>query len=354
MANDGDDVMSYSIKRIFIVLFVLFIGLFFVWTSFSRPSILVIHSHSPDHHDSISVNQGIKSVFNKRTFYHVYHHYLESKSDVGADEKIDKSKKAFEVIETLRPDYLILSGDSTQKIISKPYLEHPSIQIVYTKIEQYPKDYGYDRASNVTGVRAVLPLQIIDDLLSNQIVEKRFKSPIQIVAVGDASQESKEHLLQLKSFTGWTYARVQKTASCLTFDEWQDMIQSVTNPNSIIIITSFEQIQKSKSDPSPIDPKDLIEWTNTNSKVPVIATNGTYVVHGGPIAISASGIEQGVKSAKIVENLIENDVYINEVPGETNDLFIVYLRHNPGDVQKKLYIPRIFTAFSKAMQQYYD
>lgn len=71
-----------------------------------------------------------------------------------------------------------------------------------------------------------------------------------------------------------------------------------------------------------------------------IATTGTFVLNGGPLVISASGIERGIKAAQMVENLIENEIYINEMPGETNDLFGVYMCHTASNIQRNYTYPK--------------
>ena len=81
MANDGDDVMTLWVKKVYIVAFMLSIGLFYIWTSFSRPSVLVIHAFNPNNQITDKVSRGIDSVLSKRTYYHVYEHFMDLKNN---------------------------------------------------------------------------------------------------------------------------------------------------------------------------------------------------------------------------------------------------------------------------------
>ena len=345
--------MTLWVKKIYIVAFMLSIGLFYIWTSFSRPSVLVIHAFNPNNQITDKVSRGIDSVFSKRTYYHVYEHFMDLKNNNIKDVKIDAPRKAFQVIDSINPEFLLLVGDIPQKLIGEKYLDHPYIKIVYANIDQYPKDYGYNTVSNVTGIRSLLPISIFNDLFNAQISNGAYKSPINIYIIGDDSDEALERFRQLKSYSDWKNVSIKPVITCKTETDWTNAFESVSDPNGIIVLTSFQRVQKADEESDFTPTEDLITKAMKTATVPVVGTSSIVVSQGGHFAITASVYEQGVVAAEIVEDLIENDIYINEIPGKVSQDFMVYMRRHPSKVQQKLFIPPIYAAFAKAMNHYY-
>lgn len=346
--------MKFGVKRLFVTCFVLAIGALFLWTSHSRPSILVIHAQNPAHPLVMDVNKGIKQVLTKRTFYHTYFHYMDIKNQASKAEHINRTAKAMEVIEALKPDYIILVGDITQTDVGIRLIDREDIKVIYCHINQDPSDYGYDKARNVIGVKSALPLQIINDLLLTNIDLGNFSNNVKVTFVGDQSPVTDEIMDSLRTSHKWHNVRLQKDKKMKTFDEWKQIILSIKGKQDVILVTHYENLERSAEDIKLVPPREVAKWTSANAKVPLIGLSGAFVRDGGGIAIAPSGIEQGERAARMVETLIENDIYIDQMSSVENDQFLVYLRRYISKDQKRLYVPKIYEAFSKAVHHYYE
>jgi len=100
--------LHYAIKQTFLCLFIIAIGLLFLWTSSTRPSILVIHTYDAKTPWVQEINQGLRSVFKERTFYHVYYHYMGLSARHDDTSSLNQTKKTLDVIKSLKPNFLIL------------------------------------------------------------------------------------------------------------------------------------------------------------------------------------------------------------------------------------------------------
>ena len=346
--------MTHSLKKVFLVAFILSIGALFLWTSSTRPSILVIHAYSAKTPWVKNINKGLRKVFKERTFYHRYYHYMNIKEYPDTAYTEEASKKTMEVINALNPDYIILVDDITQKIIGKKYINHPDIQVIYCGIKQDPKDYGYEDAKNITGIDVSLPLHILDDLLVFNIDEGNFDHQIYLTPISDSTITSQEDNVAIKKYNKWTKVKLRPSLQVKTFDDWKKAILKVRGRQEVILISNHHGLIRSQANPRYVPAKEVTQWTVENAKVPLVGLYGPFVRNGGHLAIAPSALEQGERAAKIVENLIENDIYIHELKPEHSNHFLVYLRKIPGHKPYKFKIPAVYEAFARAMHHYYD
>ncbi len=330
------------------------IGAIFLWVSSNRPSILIINAYSTKTPWVKNINQGIRKIFKEHNFYLSYYHYMDIKESLDQSDTEEKTQKSLEIIESLKPDYLILVDDITQEKIGRKYINHEKIQIIYCGVKRDPKDYGYDKAKNVTGIHISLPLHILDDLLVFNIIEKNFSQGIRLTHLSDNTLNSQEDNQAIKAYKGWNKVALQASRQVTTFQEWKTQINTIKGPRDVIIISNYQNLMRSKDNTKFVSPKEVIQWTIENATVPLIGLYAPFVLLGGHFSIAPSALEQGEKAAKIVENLIENDVYIDQLTPQQSNGFLIYLRDLPGHKPYKLKVPAVYEAFARAMHHYYN
>ena len=121
-----------------------------------------------------------------------YYHYMDLKDQPDALHAKDMKRKTLEVIEAIKPDFLIIVDDRAQKLVGQEYIDHKDIKVIYCGVKRSPKDYGYHKAKNVTGIQVSLPLHILNDLLTFNIDEGDFDHKIHLIPLSDNTITSQQ------------------------------------------------------------------------------------------------------------------------------------------------------------------
>ena len=346
--------LNYAIKKTFLCMFIIAIGGLFLWTSSTRPSILVIHTYDAKMPRVQEINRGLRSVFEKRTFYHVYYHYMGISEHHDGRSDPNATQKALAVIKSLKPNFLILVDDITQEKIGKHYINNKDINVVYCGIKRPPEAYGYNETKNITGIHMSLPVEIINQLLEFNINEDVFHDALRITLMGDISTASEEDSQTLENYKKWEQISLRPSINVETFQEWKEEVNKIRGANNIILISNYRSLIYSDQRPELVPPHEIVQWTMNNAHVPIIGLYGFFVLDGGYLSIAPSAFELGEKTAKIVENLIENDIYITEIPPIDSKHFFIYLREQPEEGAYKIKIPALYETFARSTHHYYE
>lgn len=346
--------LSYAIKRTFLCIFIIAIGSLFLWTSSTRPSILVIHTYDAKMPWVQEINKGLRSVFKERTFYHVYYHYMNLSERYGETSNTKAAQKTLDVIKSLKPNFLVLVDDITKKKIGKHFINDENINIIYCGIKRPLEAYGYETARNATGIHMSLPLKIINQLLTFNINEDVFHDTIHLTLIGDMSTASEEDSQTLGNYKKWEQVSLRSSIKVETFQEWKEKVNKIRGANDIILISNYRSLIYSEQKPERVPPQEIVQWTMTNAHVPIIGLYGFFVLDGGYLSVAPSPFELGEKTARIVENLIENDIYITEIPPINSKHFFIYLREQPEEGSYKLKIPALYETFARSTHHYYE
>ena len=346
--------LSYAIKKTFLCIFIIAIGGLFLWTSLTRPSILVIHTYDARMPWVQEINNGLRSVFKERTFYHVYYHYMSLSEHHGDTSSTKTTQKTLNIIKDLKPNFLILVDDITQEKIGKHFINDKNINIIYCGIKRPPEAYGYNKTRNITGIHMSLPLEIINQLLEFNINRDVFNDPLHITLMGDISTASEEDSETLKNYKKWEQISLRPSINVETFQEWKEKVNKIRGANDIILISNYSSLIYSEQKSELVPPQEIVQWTMHNAHVPIIGLYGFFVLDGGYLAIAPSAFELGEKTARIVENLIENDIYITEIPPINSKHFFIYLREQHDEGSYKIKIPALYETFARSTHHYYE
>ena len=125
-----------------------------------KPRILIVHSYLDDYSWVQEINTGLKRFFDGREDVTLRYHYMDLKNHTGEGFQRTSAEIARRTIERWQPNILIIFDDIAQKLVGMHYLDDPDIGIVYGGVNGDEEDYGYDRASNVTGILERKPLRM--------------------------------------------------------------------------------------------------------------------------------------------------------------------------------------------------
>ena len=342
------------IKLAFITTILLLAGSVFIWFSTNRPTILVLHSYENRSPWVQNINTGIRRIFSKHSFYRVNYHYMDITQH--PDKAISKRAgiNALNVINEMQPDYLIIVDDEAQTQVGKQLVNNKSVKMIFCAVKQDIEDYGYDKANNVTGIKISLPLDILNELLVFNVDEGGYKDYINVLHLADTTLLSVEDDVAIKNHHEWYKVKFAKSAFLDTFEQWKQKILDISDDSLVILISNYHALKRSETDQNFVPGKEVIKWTIENTNIPVIGLYGSLVLEGGSLAIAPSAIESGEVAAKMVENLIEENIHISNIPIQESNQFLVYFRKHPAERKSKLIIPALYEAFARAVGHYFS
>lgn len=318
---------------------------FLISTNLSKPRILVLHSYYTDYSWVNDINHGILRILGGKP-YNIRYYYMDTKRKPNVDYKLKIGQSARRMIDGWKPDFIISVDDDAQAYVAAYYKDHPTIKIIFTGMNATLKEYGYDKAKNVTGVLERIPFQEFREVFSSILPEGKNR----IIHISDASTTSKFIHNEL-DLVNWGRLKLIKSIQCETFEEWKKAIDIANNSADIILITHYHTIKDHTG--TVIQPKKIIEWTEPRLKIPDIGCWGFFVEDGGMMAVAVSPFEQGEYAGKMVLKILEGKEQPSSIPVVTGNQYIVYIREK-SVMKRNLIMPKMLEAFAKATNNYYE
>ena len=349
---------SRPLKTVLVrVLMALFIGAAlatFIVVNVSKPRVLVLHSYDTEYTWVRDINIGLsRTLLNKP--YTLRWHYMDTKRNPDEAFKQRAGILARRIIEDWDPNLIIAVDDDAQRYAVKAYANHPKVKIVFAGINGEIAPYGYDKASNVTGILERKQWRGVKNLIE-ETVRARVPAdrPVRIAYVGDTSGSVKEDTKFLNEFD-WKPFVLHRSKLVKTFDEWKAEVKRANLEADVLITTNYRRIQLSEMDEKKmVLPDELVKWTEDNTpKIPVIGTNGFYVEDGGMMALATSPFEQGRVAGEMTIQIIDKKVSPKAIPVQETQQFISYMRAERMR-QNDFKVPPVYESFSRAMNNYYE
>lgn len=288
--------------RVFLpVIFVTVIFSYFVTQSWNRPRILIYHSGEPKLNEVAEFDRGIKRSFANYSNYNIETHYMHIWYDHQHLDHKQEARRARTVIERFRPDVLLLVGDEAQEYIGKNYINHPKIKIVFSHITKEPKEFGYDKANNVTGQTDIIPFSTVEHLLND--VYRPSKKKLMLLA---------NHTFKAQSLQGqideydWKRYKVLPAQFVHTFKQWQDVVLAAPKQAGVLFLGYIFGLTDENG--NEVSEQDVISWTVEHAKLPVFGLSAAIVKAGGPFAIDISGYSSAKVAAKICRKLLHQGI----------------------------------------------
>ena len=337
-----------NFSKLMTVLFLLALTIFLIVQNISKPRILILHSYYTDFSWVRDINVGVKRVLEKQS-YKVRWHYMDTKRHPDKDFKVRAGATVRDMIDSWQPDVILAIDDNAQEYVTKYYLDHPSIDIVFAGVNKTEAHYGFDSAKNVTGMLERINYEAVKDILVRVLPSDKRR----IMHISDASPTSEGIHDEIESFD-WSPLDFSQSIQTKTFDEWKKAIKDADGKTDFLLLTHYHTIKREADGPT-MPPKEVMDWTMANSSLPGLSFWGFYVEDGGMMAIALSPYEQGEVAARMVVEIIEEQKSPKAIPVETSRLFVIYLRES--EIKRKmqnLQIPLVYEAFARAMNNYYE
>ncbi|WP_446012035.1 ABC transporter substrate-binding protein [Candidatus Electrothrix sp.] len=325
--------------------FVTILIMFLVITNLSKPRIFVLHSYNLDFSWTRDINTGIERILKDKP-YSIRWHYMDTKRNPSAEYKDKAGKIAVNAIKQWNPNIIITVDDNAQKYVAVHFKNSKSINIVFTGVNAEPKAYGFEKATNVTGVLERIPFQEFKEIFVQILPENKRR----IVHISDASVTSQSIHEELTDVQ-WNPLKLVKSFQCETFEEWKQAIKKANKIGDILLVTHYHTILDKNG--KTMNPSKVLEWTSPRLKIPDIGCWGFFVEDGGMMSVAVSPYEQGEEAAKMAVKIIEEKTPPNEIDVKINNLYVVYLRGS-SLAERDIEIPKMLKAFAKATNTYYE
>lgn len=342
--------MTRKVRRWLIIVFIFLTVATLVWFKVTQPRVLVIQSYNTDYAWTRDIDTGIRRVLGDNLSYRMRWHYMDTKRHQDTDYKIRAGMLALRQIKLFRPNVIIAVDDDAQQYAVMKYANNPKVSIVFAGINGSAEQYGYNHASNVTGIYERKPLRSLRDALV--VMRQKDGRPLgrRIAHIGDESDSVIEDSKQIDSMD-WSPFRLASSKRVVTFDEWKRAVEDASRNCDVIVISNYHRILRKEGGKLPVSPSEIMGWTEAHSKVPVVGMGGFMVEDGGMFAVGASGFEQGEAVAKMTEDILDHHREAGSIAQAMPRQYLVFIRQSVMD-KRGLTLPDIYEAFSRASNNY--
>ncbi|MBF0139370.1 MAG: hypothetical protein HQL74_03710 [Magnetococcales bacterium] len=344
--------LTFRPQKLLIWIFFLGSAMLPAWYHLNKPKIVILHSYDKEYAWVKGVNAGINRVLEGHREYVVTWYYLDTKRHPLPEFKTNAGMAMRRMLEAAPPDVLIAIDDDAQAYVTRHLINHPTIKIVFAGVNNALSDYGFDQAHNVTGILERIPLAALKETLLLIAQDNQMRTPLTIKFIGDRSETVMGDERYFRSFD-MLPVQVVESSLVETFDEWQQAVRDSAGKVDFLVCSNYRKIKRQTNNPELVPPKELIQWTEKHSQVPLIGTNGFFSQDGGMLAIGTSPFEQGETAAKLALELLISNGQANLIPVRTSVQFVVAMRA-PLIRARQLKLPRVYEAAARGINEYHE
>jgi len=336
------------VNRLRLILISLFLAgsvLVIVAYNLHKPRVLVLHSYDLTYPWTREVDVGVRRALEDRSHFAVRWFYMDTKRHPWKEFRQKMGLSARQSIDRWKPDVIIAVDDDAQEFVTRHYVNHPDIRVVFAGVNGGVEPYGYVGAGNVTGILERKDLPALKQALLALQWQRPATGPLRVVHIGDTSSSVEHDDHHMREFD-WRPLVSLPSRKSGTFDDWKKAVLEVQDKTDFIITTNYRKIRRGAASNALVPPAEVVAWTLANSRVPVVGTNGFFVEDGGELAIGTSPFEQGEVAARMAIKLIEGQA-ARDIPHASTRQFVVYMRsarlHRRG-----MELPPLYEAFARA------
>lgn len=336
------------------VILVFLVGLGFMVISFNttKPRLLILQSYDKEYAWSKDVDIGIKRILNNKNDYSMRWFYMDTKRHPWKDYKVNTGLAVQKLIDSWQPSVVVAVDDDAQQFAMKHFVNHPDVKVVFAGVNEEAAAYGYDKAANVTGILERLPLSALKETLLGMAQPLKLGHPPRVMFLGDRSETV---IADERYFGRFDWSPLNRVDSRLveTFDEWKEAVRSAEGKVDFIVVSNYRKVLRVKGEKELVPPKELIDWSEQNSKPPIIGTNVFFSQDGGMLAIGTSPFEQGEVAASIAKDLLDHpDKSTRDIPLQVTRQFVVSMRASRMS-QRNFKLPSVYEAAARSSNNFY-
>lgn len=330
--------------------FFLTAGLFVVWVNFTKPRVLVLHSYDKDYVWCRDVMAGLDRVFKDTQWFTLRYHYMKTKKFNDADELRRAGIAARHAIDTFRPDVLLTIDDYAQKLAGRHYVDHPSVNIVFAGINGGIEPYGYHQAANVTGILERKQVKAVKEAIT--LIASGKPAAIRVLYLSDAALSGQRDVEYVSAFD-WRPLVYAGGVIVPDFAAWKEEVGKLEGRVDYLLVSGYRKMHYAPDKPDFVPAAEVMAWTEKNSPIPVIGMNFFNTADGAMLSVGVSPYEQGEVAAQMTLAILRGEKKPADIPVQTSSQYVISL--NDAALRKRqVTVPKIFEAFARATDNYYQ
>jgi ABC-type uncharacterized transport system substrate-binding protein len=287
-----------TVLRLFLVCFFLLISQLACATEARRPFRIlhVMSFHSPYRWTDgqlAGFKQGLGA--DVRAEYRILQ--MDANRNKTVQEKEQKGLEASALIDSWKPDLIYTSDDDAARYVLQPHI-NCGIPMVFSGVNKNPEDYGFEAASNVTGV-----LEREHFLETVQLLKSIAPNIRRLAIISDDGPQFVPMLQRIEaSKSRLSDIEVVSTDLVKTYAEFQKKILSYqSNADAILLLGIFTlRDEKGQSVPYP----DVLRWMVEHSKLPDASFWIDRIFHGTLAAMTVSEQAQGLAAGQLARQIL--------------------------------------------------
>jgi ABC-type uncharacterized transport system substrate-binding protein len=340
------------VRLTIIFVFLLVLATTVVTFNLTKPRVLVVQSYERDYSWTRDVDTGINRVLADKNAYSLRWFYMDTKRHPWKEFKVNAGKTVTKLIDRWQPTVVIAVDDDAHEYALKNFANRPDIQIVFSGVNNSADKYGYNTASNVTGILEKKPYHALREtlLLMGRLQEK--KQPIRIMFIGDGSESVRGDEEDFRN-SDWAGISVHDSRLAETFDQWKAAIAMAKERKIDYLVTAnYRRLQRKAGARELVPPNEVLKWTAANTDIPVIGTNSFFVEDGGVLAIATSPYEQGEVAAAMANDILSKGKRTSQIPVQSTQHFVVAMSES-GMKKWQIKLPPVYEAAARSSANFY-
>lgn len=341
-----------NLRRAVMFIFLIALAATVVIFNTSKPRLLILHSYNTEYSWTRDVDVGLRRGLKSGRDYSVRWFYMDTKRHPWQEFKVNSGKAAQKLIKTWQPTVVIAVDNDAQEYAMRYFIDRPKIDIVYAGLNGAASEYGYDHAHNVTGILERVPFAAMKETLLLIAREQQRSRPLRILFLGDTSESVRQDAEGFAKLD-WAPITVLGQRFAETFDDWKDAVEYAGRQQvDFIVAANYRKILRKKGDKALMPYREVVQWTEEHSRVPLVGTNAFYVEDGGMLAIGTSPYEQGEVAAGMALQLLRRNKSVQELPVQSTQQFVIAMRASR--IKKwGIKLPAVYEAAARAAANYY-
>lgn len=170
--------------------------------------------------------------------------------------------------------------------------------------------------------------------------------------LGDQSHSVVLDAEHLQAFPHWSPVTYQGAVFVKTFRQWQEFILQADRRADYLLVGGYRML-RNEEDNGYVNAETVMQWTDAHSPVPVLGMNVFNTADGAMLSVGVSPFEQGEVAAQLAFRLLRDHEDIRQMPVMTSQQYVISMRKS-ALMERKIQLPSIFEAFSRATNNYYE
>lgn len=248
--------------------------------------ILYIDSYHEEYIWSADITAGITSVLEDRDDVELKIFHLDTKRNPSEEFKRAAALRAKQLIESWRPEVVIVSDDNASKYLIVPYYKNKELPFVFCGLNWDASVYGFP-TENVTGMVEVALYEKTIETLRGFAKGERIG-----YLASDTASERKEYDNITHRFGDQFTVRFAKT-----FEELKKGFLELQTKTDLVLIQECRSVVG-------FDHRQMVEFVRRHTQVPTGAMQ-KYLIHYALLTLAKLGEEQGEYAARTALEILD-------------------------------------------------